>query len=189
MVEFQEARLAEPGNEPTPEAFRAGEIVIGTVVKISPHGQPLVSYPGSVSHGLLPALTTQAITCHQVGRQVALLFSEGDPQKPVIMGLIYHPLAAMLDDFQQVQPGHAEHEQESGHEHKEDTAATVKERVSSALVDGEKVVIEGSREIVLKCGEASITLTAAGKVLIKGKYVLSRSSGVNRIQGGSVQVN
>ena len=29
----------------------------------------------------------------------------------------------------------------------------------------------------------------AGKVLIRGAYLLSRSSGVNRIKGGSVQIN
>jgi hypothetical protein len=34
-----------------------------------------------------------------------------------------------------------------------------------------------------------LTLTHAGKVLIRGAYVLSRSSGVNRIKGGSVQIN
>jgi hypothetical protein len=42
---------------------------------------------------------------------------------------------------------------------------------------------------VLRCGKASITLTSAGKVLIRGTYVLSRSSGVNKIKGGSIQLN
>ena len=32
-------------------------------------------------------------------------------------------------------------------------------------------------------------LTRAGKVLIQGAYLLSRSTGVNRIKGGSVQIN
>jgi len=62
-------------------------------------------------------------------------------------------------------------------------------RESEVQVDGEKVVFTAEREIVLRCGESSITLTRAGKVLIRGKYVLSRSSGVNRIKGGSVQIN
>jgi len=44
-------------------------------------------------------------------------------------------------------------------------------------------------QLVLRCGRASITLTAAGKVLIEGAYVSSRSTGVNRIKGGSVQIN
>jgi hypothetical protein len=42
---------------------------------------------------------------------------------------------------------------------------------------------------VLQCGKASITLTKAGKVLIQGSYVSSRSTGVNRVKGGSVQLN
>ena len=48
------------------------------------------------------------------------------------------------------------------------------------------VIISGDE---LRCGKASITLTRAGKVLIRGAYLLSRSSGVNRIKGGSVQIN
>jgi hypothetical protein len=41
----------------------------------------------------------------------------------------------------------------------------------------------------LRCGKSSITLTRAGKVLIEGEYISSRSSGVNRIKGGSIQLN
>lgn len=56
-------------------------------------------------------------------------------------------------------------------------------------LDGERLTITAQREIVLRCGKASIRLTRAGKVLIDGEYVLSRSSGVNRVKGGSVQIN
>ena len=56
-------------------------------------------------------------------------------------------------------------------------------------VDNERLVLSAKQEIVLECGESSITLTKAGKVLIRGNYLLSRSSGVNRIKGGSVQIN
>jgi uncharacterized protein (DUF2345 family) len=56
-------------------------------------------------------------------------------------------------------------------------------------VDGESVVIEAREQVVLRCGRASITLTKAGKILIQGEYVSSRSAGVNRIKGGSVQIN
>jgi hypothetical protein len=58
-----------------------------------------------------------------------------------------------------------------------------------ARLDGKKVTLTGEEEVTLKCGKASITLTSAGKVLIKGEYVVSRSSGVNRIKGGAVQIN
>ena len=56
-------------------------------------------------------------------------------------------------------------------------------------VDGERVVLTADREIVLQCGAASITLTRAGKILIRGTYLLSRSSGTHRIKGGSVEIN
>jgi Domain of unknown function (DUF6484) len=59
----------------------------------------------------------------------------------------------------------------------------------SVKVDDEVLVLNAKKEVVLQCGKASITLTSAGKVLIRGAYLLSRSSGVNRIKGGSVQIN
>lgn len=56
-------------------------------------------------------------------------------------------------------------------------------------IRSERLVFEATTEIVIRCGAASITLTEGGKVLIKGEYVLSRSTGTNRIRGGSVQIN
>jgi hypothetical protein len=58
-----------------------------------------------------------------------------------------------------------------------------------ARLDGERIVLTAGQEIELRCGKASLILTRAGKVLIRGAYLLSRSSGVNRIKGGSVQIN
>jgi hypothetical protein len=55
--------------------------------------------------------------------------------------------------------------------------------------DGQRLIISAREQLVLRCCKASITLTKAGKVLIEGSYVLSRSTGVNRIKGGSVQLN
>ena len=55
--------------------------------------------------------------------------------------------------------------------------------------DGERLMVSAREQLVLRCGKASITLTKAGKVLIEGAYVSSRSSGVNRVKGGSVQLN
>jgi hypothetical protein len=53
----------------------------------------------------------------------------------------------------------------------------------------ERLELTARREVVIRCGKASITLTPAGKVLIRGTYISSRSSGANRIKGGSVQLN
>jgi Domain of unknown function (DUF6484) len=62
-------------------------------------------------------------------------------------------------------------------------------RPVEALVDGKRVVLDGQDEVVLRCGEASITLRRNGRVVIRGTYVETRAQGVNRIRGGSVQIN
>lgn len=45
------------------------------------------------------------------------------------------------------------------------------------------------KEIVLSCGDASITLHRNGTISIRGRYILNRATGTNRILGGSVQIN
>ena len=49
--------------------------------------------------------------------------------------------------------------------------------------------LESEKELILECGKAKIALRADGRVTILGGYVLSRSKGVNKIKGGSVQIN
>lgn len=56
-------------------------------------------------------------------------------------------------------------------------------------VDGRRVEIEAADEIVLRCGQASIVLRRNGRVIIRGTYVETRSRGVNRVKGGSVEIN
>ena len=70
-------------------------------------------------------------------------------------------------------------------------AATVLEtdKPQDVTIDGKRITFDAEQEIVLKCGNASITLTRSGKILIRGEYVLSHSSGENRIRGGSISIN
>jgi hypothetical protein len=49
--------------------------------------------------------------------------------------------------------------------------------------------LRSERELVLECGKARIALRADGRITILGGYVVSRSTGVNKVQGGSVQIN
>ena len=97
---------------------------------------------------------------HQVGKPVVLIFEEADQTRPIILGVVCDPEPALPKALPIV-----------------------------AKVDNEKLIFTAEKEIVLRCGQASITLTRAGKVIVRGAYLLSRSSGVNRIKGGSVQIN
>ena len=51
------------------------------------------------------------------------------------------------------------------------------------------LLIEAKEEITLRVGEGSITIRADGKILIKGKDLVSHAQRVNRIRGGSVAIN
>ncbi len=53
----------------------------------------------------------------------------------------------------------------------------------------EELIIEATKSLTLKCGAGSITIRADGKILIKGKDLVSHAQRLNRIKGGAVQIN
>lgn len=144
-------------------------VIIGKVVEFSDGGEPLVDFSSNPSQFPLLAKSTVKLGPNDLGAEVILLFETGDIRKPIVIGVIQTP-KTIATKTQNLMPG----QQRS---------------VASVECDGEKVVVSAEKEIVLRCGEASITLTRAGKIVLKGTYVVSRSSGVNRIKGGSVQIN
>jgi hypothetical protein len=125
--------------------------------------RPLVGALHAAPGGVFPARSTVALKRAMLGREVLVVFEDGAADRPVIVGVIEPH--ALQEDLPAPQPG------------------------VSVQVDGERHVIQAEREIVLQCGEASITLTRAGKVLIRGTYILSRSTGYNKIKGAAIDIN
>jgi len=169
----------------------SGGIVIGIVVDLDTQGRPLVDYKGNRQPGPLVAMSTVSVTRSHISRQVALLFNGADTKQPVIMGFIYNPIDELLENFELI-PIQEKNEGSPFPETRDKVQANtaVKHRNENLVsVDGKQVCIEGAEEVTFKCGKASITLTKSGKILIRGTYLLNRSTGVNRIMGGSVQVN
>lgn len=162
-------------------ALAPGEIILGELKSLDDNGNVLVDYDCNPDLFPQTAVSTLAVTRQHVGRQVALLFASGDLRRPVIMGFIHNPLDDLLEHFIQKSVPQAEP--------MVNPANTVEPVDQVVRVDGRQIVIEGQDEVVLKCGEASITLSKSGKISLRGKYLISRASEVNRILGGSVQVN
>jgi hypothetical protein len=51
------------------------------------------------------------------------------------------------------------------------------------------LALEAKSNLILKCGDGSITIRADGKIMIKGKNLVSLALETNRIKGGSVSIN
>ncbi len=134
-------------------------VVTGTLVAIAETGRS----PLVLCAGSTAAYARSVVDLRgeHVGQTVVLSFENGDPALPIVMGVLHDESHRGLNA-----PGLVELEQ-----------------------DGERMVVSAREQLVLRCGEASITLTKAGKVLIEGNYVSSRSTGVNRVKGGSIQLN
>lgn len=53
----------------------------------------------------------------------------------------------------------------------------------------DELVIEAGKSLTLRVGDGSITIREDGRILIKGRELVSHAKGMNRIRGGSVAVN
>ncbi|MGD9853099.1 MAG: DUF6484 domain-containing protein [Nitrospirales bacterium] len=144
-------------------------VVVGQLKVINDQGQPLVVFSGNPFLAPIQARSVVRLEEADLERDVILAFEQGNSRKPIILGV----LQSSEERPQEIHPGEK---------------STFSHTVNVEL-DGERVTLSAQKEIVLRCGKASITLTQAGKILIRGAYVSSRSSGPNLIKGGSVQLN
>jgi Domain of unknown function (DUF6484) len=154
--------------------------VVGRVVALERPGRVSVEYDG-VSEPV-PARYVAAVRLEQLREAakyqqgVLLVFEGADILKPIVVGLL-------VDD----EGSHALPAVHSLEASEPPSAPMVSE--ATARVDGKRVHVTASDEIVLECGEAAITLRRNGRVVIRGAYVETRARGTNRIKGGNVRIN
>lgn len=138
-------------------------VVVGTIVGFAADGAvPLVTYPGQPGTAAMRAMAILDLHAAHIGRRAVLMFEDGAAGRPVILGCVFD--------------AHA------------DTTASGIGQVEIES-DGERLMVTAQRQIVLRCGKASITLTSDGKIIVQGTYVSNRSSGVMRIKAGAVHIN
>ena len=138
-------------------------VVVGKLVAMTDDTRtPLVLFPGQSGSAAVAGRSVVDLHSAHIGRQVVLMFEGSDPARPIVLGVL-----------------------------REGAVRSLEERPGAVAVDadGERLLVTAREQLVLRCGKASVTLTKAGKVLIEGTYVSSRSSGVNRVKGGSIQLN
>ena len=154
---------------PSSRARAAGSAaMLGRILSVEAAGAISVQVPGAsaaIAARLAAPLTRdELLAAQEAGASAVLVFENGDPALPIIVGLV-HPVGRPGDDSRQIP------------------------QVLEADVDGKRVRITAQDEIVLECGSASITLRRNGRVVVRGTYVESYSDGTNRIKGGQVRIN
>jgi hypothetical protein len=172
----QIARFRSRADTPSEPSPQAGTACIGQVVSILEDGRVSVAVPGiaatleaRLAVPLTHARLRQAIESRQ---SAVIIFEAGSARRAILIGLIEMvPLEAPAPP--------------------EQAPAVQRDapRVVEADIDGKRVRVVGKDEIVLECGNASITLRRNGRVIIRGTYVETDSAGTNRIKGAAVRIN
>jgi hypothetical protein len=107
----------------------------------------------------VPARTTVPVTSADVGRQALYVLENGRADRPIIIGLV------------------------------RESSVDAPVPAPSLEVEGKRIAIEGKEEVVLRSGEASITLRSDGRIVIKGMDIVSRARGVHKVKGATVLIN
>jgi hypothetical protein len=137
-------------------------VVLGELLALADSGtRPLVRHPAA-GNAAVSARSTVDLHGAHVGARVVLMFEDGDAHRPIVMGVLHESTCWPLPEA----PAQVQMD-----------------------ADGQRLIVDAREQLVLRCGKASITLTKTGKVLIEGSYLRSCSTGVNRVMGGSVQLN
>jgi Domain of unknown function (DUF6484) len=159
-------RVADPG------AGLPAAVCLGRIVSLDEHGNATVEFPGSgapVAVRLAVQTTSsELLEIMNSQRPAVLVFENGDRTLPIVTGFL-----------RELSPGAPPGP----------TNPTGPAQIIEADVDGKRVQVVGQDEIVLRCGDASITLRSNGRVVIRGTYIETHSEGTNRIQGGQVRIN
>jgi len=135
-------------------------VFAGEIVGADESGRPLVRWNEGDAVAAQCVWTPGAPHWHDcIGARVVVGLLDGDDTQPVVLGLLDRPSTPAV------------------------TAPPPTEKQLETLR------IEAGRELVIECGEAKISLRKDGRIEIRGTHLISRSSGPNKIKGGSVFIN
>lgn len=155
------------------ERIQAPYPVVGRVAEAKKTGEILVEFDGGepVPARLLSSIDRRELSSPEnVGREVLLMFDRGLRAFPIIVGQLENLIGDMVS--LEIEPGAKEADQPK-----------------DVLMDQERIVLNARKEIVLRCGEGSITLHKDGKIVVLGTNLISRSKGSHKIKGASVSIN
>lgn len=139
-----------------------GEILIGVIVDKHSNGLPVVEIMDDAFEGMDPMIAQSicSLDLLEIGRQCALTVTGGSQKTALVLGQLQSAVIGL------------------------GSAAEIKVSQQEGRIE-----IQSEREIVFRCGDAAFRMTSEGLVEMRGNRVVSHSTGLNRIRGGSVKLN
>jgi hypothetical protein len=134
--------------------------LVGEITGVDDCGRPLVRWNDISAVSAQTVWTPGAPQWREcIGARVLVGFLNGDETQPIVLGLLEPPPAYQ------------------------------REGEARGPTKPETIRVEAGEELVIECGDAKISLRKDGRIEIRGTHVISRSSGPNKIKGGSVFIN
>jgi hypothetical protein len=142
----------------------------GTLVGVGKDGRAFVDFPGNLAGPIEARLAFPGAppAAPATDTPVLLAFEDGDPSLPFILGFIAASFAA---------------------EPSANIVMPDRSQLVELNVDGRQLRFTATDQLVLQCGQGSITVTSDGSIEIKGTRIVSRASGIHKIRGAAVRIN
>ena len=161
---------------------------VGWIVGMCESGWLVQSAPDATPRQARTTMTLDRAAMHDAAssrREALIVFENESPDLPIVIGLLSPPPREQALAVPSAEPA------ETCDVLADRQRMTLEARDQARRCDCGRApgVHSLGDEIVLRCGESSITLRRNGQVIIRGTYVETRSAGVNRIKGGSVRIN
>lgn len=154
-------------DHPEPMTSDVTGVCVGLIVSVEKEGQIAVDFPDNPNPPV-SARSIIGVTPADKDREVLLTFDHGDPRRPIIVGFIQHQPVI---------------EKESK------TLMLDRKSLEDIVLDGRRITLDASEEIVLRCGDSSAKLRKDGTIIIKGINLVSRARAANKIKGAAVNIN
>lgn len=151
---------------------RVAEIELARIVSVDAHGDAMLRLERTPQHGVVRALSTGRLDAGCIGRLAAVAFIGGDPARPLILGML-RPEAVEAASIATVPAG----------------AALTNASLAGDAAPAARTVVEARESLVFRCGEASLTLQRDGRLVLRGKDIVSYATATHRIRGAIVELN
>jgi len=160
-----ETLLAKPVQDiSTPKRLAAmSAVALGRILEVTLDGRVALSIPAIGAEPLWAAGSLCRLSPEQVGVTCAVQFVDGDITRPVIIGALLDQSDGMV---------------------KRASVTVTQDNEPEKLLE-----LEAKEQLILRCGKASIVMTADGVIDMRGVNLTSHTQQTHRILAASLRAN